>query len=125
MNLVIGNEIRSADKCNIFELTIHHMHGNDDVAQIIEQVKHSFPNTNEGAEKLSNALKFLELCVLEDEERAEHDDISYLLLDRNMFEKYIITNSVFDEMPAQIVDYEAVYVDARGVLFDVALEDYC
>lgn len=33
MKLVIGKEIRSAEKCNIFELTIHHMHGNDDCAR--------------------------------------------------------------------------------------------
>lgn len=123
MNLVIGKEVRAEDNCDVFELTIHHMHGNDDCAQIIEQVKHSFPNTTEGAEKLSSALKFLELCVLEDEEHGYHDDISYSSLDQELYEKYITPNSVFDEMSAQIVDYEAVYVDSRGVLFHVLLNE--
>lgn len=36
MNLVIGKEVRAEDNCDVFELTIHHMRGNDDCAQIVD-----------------------------------------------------------------------------------------
>ena len=122
MSLIIGDEVRSADKSNIFELTVHYMHG-DDGHDVVEQKLYSFPNTDEGLVNLEEAMEFIRLCILEDEERGCHDDLSYWSLGNRMFNKYTTPNiMILDEVPAQIVHYETAYIDSRGVQFSVLIE---
>lgn len=122
MSLIIGNETRSADKRNIFELTVHYMHS-DDGLDVVEQKLYSFPNTDEGLTNLEEAMEFIRLCIIEDEERGCHDDLSYWSVNNEMFNKYTTPNiMIFDDVPAQIVHYETAYIDSRGVQFSVLVE---